>query len=51
MQGKNIALITDAGTPKISDPGEILVQKCQQAGITVTSCRGVPVSQRLRYPG
>ncbi|MBO5208202.1 MAG: 16S rRNA (cytidine(1402)-2'-O)-methyltransferase [Lachnospiraceae bacterium] len=40
MQGKNIALITDAGTPAISDPGEILVQKCQQAGITVTSLPG-----------
>lgn len=40
MQGKNIALITDAGTPAISDPGEVLVQKCQQAGITVTSLPG-----------
>ncbi|MCM1387862.1 MAG: 16S rRNA (cytidine(1402)-2'-O)-methyltransferase [Bacillus sp. (in: Bacteria)] len=40
MQGKNIALITDAGTPAISDPGEVLVQKCMQAGITVTSLPG-----------
>ncbi len=40
MQGKNIALITDAGTPAISDPGEVLVQKCQKAGITVTSLPG-----------
>ncbi len=40
MQGKNIALITDAGTPAISDPGEVLVKKCQQAGITVTSLPG-----------
>lgn len=40
MQGKNIALITDAGTPAISDPGEVLVQKCQQAGIRVTSLPG-----------
>ena len=38
--GKNIALITDAGTPAISDPGEILVQKCQEAGIEVTSLPG-----------
>lgn len=38
--GKNIALITDAGTPAISDPGEVLVQKCQEAGITVTSLPG-----------
>ncbi|MCM1252051.1 MAG: 16S rRNA (cytidine(1402)-2'-O)-methyltransferase [Clostridium sp.] len=40
MQGKNVALITDAGTPAISDPGEVLVQKCMQAGITVTSLPG-----------
>ncbi|MDD6811171.1 MAG: 16S rRNA (cytidine(1402)-2'-O)-methyltransferase [Lachnospiraceae bacterium] len=40
MQGKNIALITDAGTPAISDPGEVLVQKCHQAGIRVTSLPG-----------
>ena len=38
--GKNIALITDAGTPAISDPGEVLVQKCQAAGIEVTSLPG-----------
>ena len=38
--GKNIALITDAGTPAISDPGEVLVQKCQAAGIAVTSLPG-----------
>lgn len=38
--GKNIALITDAGTPAISDPGEVLVQKCMEAGITVTSLPG-----------
>lgn len=38
--GKNIALITDAGTPAISDPGEVLVQMCQEAGITVTSLPG-----------
>lgn len=40
QEGKNIALITDAGTPAISDPGEVLVQKCQEAGITVTSLPG-----------
>ena len=38
--GKNIALITDAGTPAISDPGEVLVQKCHEAGIVVTSLPG-----------
>lgn len=40
LQGKNVALITDAGTPAISDPGEVLVQKCQQADITITSLPG-----------
>lgn len=40
LQGKNIALITDAGTPGISDPGEVLVQKCYEAGINVTSLPG-----------
>jgi len=38
--GKNIALITDAGTPAISDPGEVLVAKCMEAGISVTSLPG-----------
>ncbi|MBQ8596843.1 MAG: 16S rRNA (cytidine(1402)-2'-O)-methyltransferase [Lachnospiraceae bacterium] len=40
QEGKNIALITDAGTPAISDPGEVLVAKCQEAGIPVTSLPG-----------
>lgn len=40
LEGKNIALITDAGTPAISDPGEVLVKMCQDAGITVTSLPG-----------
>ncbi|MBP3469535.1 MAG: 16S rRNA (cytidine(1402)-2'-O)-methyltransferase [Lachnospiraceae bacterium] len=38
--GKNIALITDAGTPAISDPGEVLVKMCLEEGITVTSLPG-----------
>ena len=38
--GMNIALITDAGTPGISDPGEELVKMCYEAGITVTSLPG-----------
>lgn len=38
--GQNIALITDAGTPGISDPGEELVRICYESGITVTSLPG-----------
>ena len=38
--GLNIALITDAGTPAISDPGEALVAMCHEAGIKVTSLPG-----------
>ncbi len=40
LEGQNVALITDAGTPGISDPGEVLVQKCMEAGIPVTSLPG-----------
>ena len=40
LDGKNIALITDAGTPGISDPGEELVAMCCEAGIEVTSLPG-----------
>lgn len=39
-QGKDIALITDAGTPGISDPGEELVRICYEEGIEVTSLPG-----------
>ena len=39
-QGMNVALITDAGTPGISDPGEELVRQCYEAGIPVTSLPG-----------
>lgn len=40
QSGMNIALITDAGTPGISDPGEELVKMCYEAGIEVTSLPG-----------
>lgn len=40
QEGLNVAVITDAGTPGISDPGEELVRQCYEAGITVTSIPG-----------
>lgn len=40
QNGANVALVTDAGTPAISDPGEVLVDMCHKAGITVTSLPG-----------
>ena len=39
-EGQNIALITDAGTPGISDPGEDIVRICYEAGVEVTSLPG-----------
>ncbi len=39
-RGLNIALITDAGTPGISDPGEELVRMCYEEGVEVTSLPG-----------
>lgn len=40
QEGLDIALITDAGTPAISDPGEVLVRMCHEAGVKVTSLPG-----------
>ena len=40
QEGVNIALVTDAGTPGISDPGEELVKQCYEAGIEITSLPG-----------
>ncbi len=40
LGGEDIALVTDAGTPAISDPGEDLVRACHEAGVSVTSLPG-----------
>jgi len=40
MSGKNVALVTDAGTPAISDPGEDLVKMCIEAGVKVVPVPG-----------
>ena len=40
QQGQNIALISDAGTPAIADPGAILVQQCHDLGLAVSPIPG-----------
>lgn len=40
LAGKHVALITDAGTPAISDPGEVFVRMCHEANVSVTSLPG-----------
>ena len=40
LAGESCALVTDAGSPAISDPGEDLVRLCAEAGVTVTAIPG-----------
>ena len=39
-EGKNVALVTDAGMPCVSDPGAILVKECRERGIRIESVPG-----------
>jgi 16S rRNA (cytidine1402-2'-O)-methyltransferase len=39
--GENVALVSDAGTPSISDPGEVLIKQCLEAKIEVVAIPGV----------
>ena len=50
-EGQNIALITDAGTPGISDPGEELVRICLEEGIEVTSLPGAAACINEEFQG
>lgn len=40
LEGEVCCLVTDAGTPAVSDPGQELVQQCLQAGLTVSAIPG-----------
>ena len=40
LEGQTCALVTDAGMPAISDPGEVLVRQCHELGIPVESVPG-----------
>ncbi|WP_185903696.1 16S rRNA (cytidine(1402)-2'-O)-methyltransferase [Hathewaya massiliensis] len=50
--GKNIAIITDAGTPGISDPGSVIVSKCIEEGIPFEVLPGATaITTALVYSG
>lgn len=51
-EGKNIALVTDAGTPGISDPGSVIVKKCIELGIEFEVLPGATaITTALVYSG
>lgn len=51
-KGENIALVTDAGTPGISDPGSVIVQKCIEKGIAFEVLPGATaITTALVYSG
>ena len=51
-EGKNIAIVTDAGTPGISDPGSVVVEKCIEEGIEFEVLPGATaITTALVYSG
>lgn len=51
-QGKNIAIVTDAGTPGISDPGSVIVEKCIEKNINFEVLPGATaITTALVYSG
>lgn len=54
LRGENVALVSDAGTPGISDPGFLLVRKCVEKGIEVEALPGatafVPALLQSAFP-
>ena len=57
LEGKNVACVTDAGMPGISDPGEVLVRRCHESGVAFRpshpplSFRGLPSERQKRAGG
>ena len=51
-EGKNIAIVSDAGTPGISDPGEVIVKKCIEENIDLKCLQGqLLLQQPFVYSG
>ena len=50
LAGETCALVSDAGSPAISDPGEDLVRLCAEAGVTVSAIPGLPTG-RFTFEG
>jgi 16S rRNA C1402 (ribose-2'-O) methylase RsmI len=49
LRGENIALVSDAGTPTISDPGRFIIREAIQAGIRVGDGAKVAILELVGY--